>query len=529
MDTSGYDNADNLTSIGSNQGSTPIDSFTYGVDGNSQVTSVTSTGVPADNHTYTYNSLNQIANVDSTTTYNYDQANNPTQLTSNYQGFDTANQLCWTLPSAPTGTPTCASPPAGATTYNYDSRGNRTSVTTSASTTSLGYDQASRLTSYGTNTSYTYNGDGLRMTKTTGAVTEDYTYDQNDKILVDGATSYIYGPRGLPLEQITNSGTVTWYHHDRLGSTRPLTNSAGAVVGTFTYSPYGVLIASTGTSSTPLGYAGEYMDNESDYLYLINRYYDPATGEFLSVDPLQSTTLAKYVYVDDDPLNGADPYGLCFAGIFGHKCQGVHILKDISNVTGVISTVSGTVALIVPITAPVLGTISLASGAISTATSAVATMDDCMDNSAACGSDIAGTLMDAGDIRLRRRSSDPRGRERLHASTQLVQCRHGLEWRDRKPDPDWFDNKKFVSGAMTHRPTRTWWWMIAWIALFALASVVSARENHLWLVDGITVFITIAFASGYGLWQLRRTAGLVRTEKSCRSEPRQSGRSMVMT
>jgi hypothetical protein len=42
---------------------------------------------------------------------------------------------------------------------------------------------------------------------------------------------------------------------------------------------------------------------------IINRYYDPATGEFLSIDPEVATTDQPYVFTNDDPLNGEDPLG----------------------------------------------------------------------------------------------------------------------------------------------------------------------------------------------------------------------------
>ena len=154
----------------------PLASFTYGRDGNDQLSSAASTGVTLDNHAYTYTTLNQLRNVDAAQ-YGYDAADNPTQLASGgRQGFDRLNELCWSTTTVPMGTPTCRVPPTGATTYGYDSRGNRTSVTPSGGpTTTLGWDQANRLKSYGTAAAYAYNGDGLRVSKTVGGATTAFT------------------------------------------------------------------------------------------------------------------------------------------------------------------------------------------------------------------------------------------------------------------------------------------------------------------------------------------------------------------
>ena len=43
--------------------------------------------------------------------------------------------------------------------------------------------------------------------------------------------------------------------------------------------------------------------------YLIGRYYDPATGQFLSVDPKVEQTLEAYAYAADDPVRDIDPEG----------------------------------------------------------------------------------------------------------------------------------------------------------------------------------------------------------------------------
>jgi hypothetical protein len=51
----------------------------------------------------------------------------------------------------------------------------------------------------------------------------------------------------------------------------------------------------------------------------VNRYYDPATGQFLSVDPDVAETGQPYAYTDDDPVNAIDPDGLD-CGIFSVVC-----------------------------------------------------------------------------------------------------------------------------------------------------------------------------------------------------------------
>jgi len=43
---------------------------------------------------------------------------------------------------------------------------------------------------------------------------------------------------------------------------------------------------------------------------VFKRYYDPATGQFMSVDPLVGSTHSAYGYVGDDPVNAGDPLGL---------------------------------------------------------------------------------------------------------------------------------------------------------------------------------------------------------------------------
>jgi RHS repeat-associated protein len=63
-----------------------------------------------------------------------------------------------------------------------------------------------------------------------------------------------------------------------------LTTSTGTVAGSTTYDAYGNTISTTGTSTTPLGYDGQYTSADTGLMYLRAREYDPATAQFISVD-----------------------------------------------------------------------------------------------------------------------------------------------------------------------------------------------------------------------------------------------------
>jgi RHS repeat-associated protein len=315
--TNTLNSADQLTGVSDAPTSTPgspFVSFAYGRDNAGQVSSVTSTGVPTDNNTYGYNTLNQLHSV-SATTYGYNSADDLTGLNSGAtQGFDPANQLCWTSSSGGTGA--CGSPPSGATAYTSDNRGNRTQRTPGAGgPDTYTYDQASRLTAVNGTATYAYDGDGIRQSKIVGSTTTTHTWDRSGSLpldIQDNSTSYIYTPDGQPLEQI-NGSTVTYYHHDQQGSTRALTNTSGTVIGTYTYDAYGNPTGSTGSVTQPFGYNGQYTDTETGFQYLRARYYEPATGQFLTRDPLASLTRSAFGYAKSNPLNSADPTGLCVA------------------------------------------------------------------------------------------------------------------------------------------------------------------------------------------------------------------------
>ena len=298
-DTFTYDPNDQLSSITDTAGSTTLQSFTYTRTPTDLVAAVTPLGAAATN--YSYDPANQLTH-DAQGPYAYDAAGNVTQLISKTPlAYNAGDEL------------TTKGKGTTATKFSYDPEGERTTVTppTGAATT-YAYDQAGRLTHFThgkTTASYAYNGDGLRTSKTVGTKVTPFTWDTSGSmpmLLSDGTTSYLYGPGGLPIESITKSGTVRFYHHDQLGSTTMLTSAAGTKVSTFTYTSYGTPRSGSGTN---LRFGGQYRDAESGLYYLRARYYDPTYGRFLTVDPVVSATHTPYGYANDDPINFADPTG----------------------------------------------------------------------------------------------------------------------------------------------------------------------------------------------------------------------------
>jgi len=311
--TNGYDDRGGLTSTTAAKGGTTVLSATWNRDPVGQVSSETVGSASAQAAAYTGREQLQTLG---TAAFAYDAANNPTTVGAATQTFDPAGRLCWSTTAAPPTGPSCGAAPAGSTSYTFDARGNRTV----AGSTTYAYDQANRLTRVsGPNASatYTYNGDGLRASKTVGGVTTTFVWDGGSpaNVLSDGATSYLYGPDGLPFEQIGASG-ANWFVHDELGSTIGLLNGAGELGATYSYTAYGVATAA-GTLSTPLRYTGQYTDAESGLVYLRARYYDPGTALFLTLDPKVNQTRQPYIYTGDNPLNYSDITGESFWGSLG--------------------------------------------------------------------------------------------------------------------------------------------------------------------------------------------------------------------
>lgn len=105
---------------------------------------------------------------------------------------------------------------------------------------------------------------------------------------------------------------VEYIHTDALGSPVAITDASGNVIERTVYEPYGAVV------NRPLkdgpGYTGHVTDSGTGLIYMQQRYFDPSTGVFLSVDPVAADTVtggnfARYLYANGNPYKYADPDG----------------------------------------------------------------------------------------------------------------------------------------------------------------------------------------------------------------------------
>jgi RHS repeat-associated protein len=227
---------------------------------------------------------------------------------------------------------------SGSWTYNpddeissesYDPNGN----VISAGGYTMTYDAENHLiskTGNGKVITMVYDAFGNRVSKTVNGVTTQYLVEddvnptglpQVFEELVNGVVTrqYTYGLQRIS-ENLspTVTGTSTWtpsfYGYDGAGSVRQLTNSTGQVTDEYEYDAFGNSFTKQGTTPNNFMYRGEQFDADLSLYYLRARYYNPATGRFLSRDPADGQTwnpksMHKYIYASGNPVNRVDPRG----------------------------------------------------------------------------------------------------------------------------------------------------------------------------------------------------------------------------
>ncbi len=269
-----------------------------------------------------------------TATYVYDAIDNLKQVTvsggtqarTHYYCYGaTTNRLDFVRSGA-----VCSGTPSPAViALSYDVQGNlanKNGVTTT-------FDFGNRLRSTAGLT-YRYDAEGRRVRQDNAGASLKYSYYAKDGRLVwqrddpaDKRINNVYLAGSLVAElsrpSMLTTETLTYLHTDALGSPIAKTNSAGSVIETSEYEPYGKLL-NRANDDRP-GYTGHVMDSASGLTYMQQRYYDPQCGCFLSVDPVTAyekpmTNFNRYAYANNNPYKFTDPDGR--QSCLGAYCSG---------------------------------------------------------------------------------------------------------------------------------------------------------------------------------------------------------------
>jgi RHS repeat-associated protein len=312
--TTTYDSTDMPSAITLTNGTSTLQSFTYSDAPAGNILSETDTPASSQSPaTYTYDPQSRVTSMTPGTgsplSYSFDASGNlitsPTGATDTY---DKASELTSSTQSGTT------------TSYTYNADGQRLSASQGSTTLASGtWNGAGQLTSYNNSSadmsSAIYDGHGMRASTTITpsggtAVTQNYLWN-GKTLLMDSVNAYIYTSGIAPAAQVNlATGAISYLVTDSLGSVRGVMNSSGVLTGTSSYDAWGNPQTTGGlTAATPFGYAGGYTDPDG-LIYLVNRYYDPATGQFTSIDPDVSQTLQPYAYAAGNPVSNTDPTGL---------------------------------------------------------------------------------------------------------------------------------------------------------------------------------------------------------------------------
>jgi len=335
----GYDNADRLTSQSRTVGGSGTAVATgFGYDNADRLTTMThqvAGGAALAAYAYGYDNANRLTseqNAEGTVTYSYDDTNQLAGASgSRAEAYAYDANGNRTMTGYATGAGNRMTSGAGYT-YAYDAEGNLTSKTQTAGGTAVTtfiYDHRNRLTgvterasaggAVTSQSTYTYDPRDQRIGVNANGTQTWTVYDgQNPYADFNGAgpvqKRYLYGPAVDALMARTDSaGNTAWYLTDKLGTIRDIATTSGTVVDHLSYDSYGrVLSESSPVNGDRFKFTGREYDPAAKLYYYRARYYDPASGRFISQDPegFGAGDDNLYRYVGNGPMDHTDPSGL---------------------------------------------------------------------------------------------------------------------------------------------------------------------------------------------------------------------------
>ncbi|MEA3468833.1 MAG: RHS repeat-associated core domain-containing protein, partial [Thermodesulfobacteriota bacterium] len=116
---------------------------------------------------------------------------------------------------------------------------------------------------------------------------------------------------GLFTSPVVEEPRTYYFISDHLGTGQLLVDQEQQVVWQAAYLPFGQVDVDVDRVSNNFRFPGQSFDGETGLHYNWHRFYDPATGRYISGDPIGlAGGINLYVYVSGNPVNAIDPRGL---------------------------------------------------------------------------------------------------------------------------------------------------------------------------------------------------------------------------
>ncbi|MER7467080.1 RHS repeat-associated core domain-containing protein [Streptomyces sp. NPDC097981] len=231
-----------------------------------------------------------------------------------------------------------------ATSYTYDAAGNTASITSTPGTKTLTWNDQGKLdkitgTGESAGTSYLYDTGGNQLIRRDpNSTTLNLGTDQ---ITLDTATGKVSNtrtyaaPGGLSITRTTTGGTSTLSyqssdHHGTGGVQFSATDLAQVRRSSDPFGNERGTQPAPGSWAGDKGFIGGTKEKATGLTLLGAREYDPATGRFISPDPIldpgDPQQWNAYAYSNNDPINKSDPSGLAYKCEQG-ECGGSSYIK----------------------------------------------------------------------------------------------------------------------------------------------------------------------------------------------------------
>ena len=115
----------------------------------------------------------------------------------------------------------------------------------------------------------------------------------------------------IPQSIMRDTTSLAYLHTDHLGAVVKATDENQNLIWDVVRRPFGNRSLITAQIEMPLGFPGQYYDEESGVFYNYFRDYDPSTGRYLQSDSIGlDGGLNTYAYGGGNPLSHIDPTGL---------------------------------------------------------------------------------------------------------------------------------------------------------------------------------------------------------------------------